>query len=128
MKQVIRIEYTDGYGLFLRCYVNKDLDDIGDRHYSCKKLFPSILDRHKSFNRPNDDGLDLRLDDKIWYCGYKNVEQLQLWITSEELKSIIEYGFRILLLDVNEYQEGRDQIIYTKKNIINSKDISELFK
>ena len=126
MKTIIRIEYIpDGIGIFTTFLSNasikrsiRPLDDF------CVTAFV----RHLNFNCPLQDRLDIRKYGKEWFCAYKSIEQLQKWITPEELKLIISEGYTILMLDVYEYQEGRDQIIYTKESITSYKDITSLFE
>lgn len=53
--------------------------------------------------------------------------QLYQWIYKDEFQLILDEGYKIYLLEVLEYQEGRDQIIYTKQSIVTKVDISSLF-
>lgn len=45
-----------------------------------------------------------------------------------ELKEIVAEGYKILMLEVEEFQVGEKQIIYTKESITSSKLINDLFK
>ena len=120
MKTVIRIEHYDGIGMFR--------SQIGHlRRKTVYDFLPEVGDRHIKFNDPDMDHLDIEKENKTWYCAYKSIEQLQKWILKDEFKILFDRGFRVLLLDVTEYQEGEDQIIYTKESIANSKNISSLF-
>jgi len=129
MRTLIRIEYEDGYGIFFsKLYSTWDCSDEGtQREFYAEKDFNSVCERHRDFNSPDQDGLNTKKDEKAWFCAYKSVEQLQQWITTYELKHIISLGFKVLMLDVSEYQEGKDQIMYTKESIVSLKDISSLF-
>lgn len=125
MKTVIRIEYPeDGIGMFMTYLKNGLKRKIKSIDEFCITAFR----RHFKFNCPIQDGLDAYRDSKEWFCSYKSIEQLQQWIKTNELKRIIKKGYMVLMLDVTEYQEGRDQIIYTKESIKSSKDITSLFK
>ncbi len=125
MIQIIRIEHpSDGYGIFRsKCTEdeqnNKELYDLS----------MSVCDRHgdHKFNTPMNDNIDLWKDNKQWFCAYKTIEQLIEWITLEEIKLIIKHGFSVLLLEVTEYQEGTDQVIFTKGSIQDSRNLNDLF-
>ena len=43
------------------------------------------------------------------------------------IKELIKRDFKVLLLDVTDFQEGEKQIVYTKESILSAKDISQLF-
>lgn len=128
MKTIIRIEYPlDGLGIFTT-YLNKDFDSKKREIRPIDEFCREAYVRHMQFNCPFQDKLNLKKDNKNWFCSYKSIEQLQQWITPEELKTIIKEGYKVFMLDVLEYQEGRDQIIYTKDSIQSSKNITSLFK
>lgn len=126
MKTIIRIEYIpDGIGIFMTFLSGTDIKrDVRPLDKFCA----SAYERHSDFKTPLYDGLDIEKNGKEWFCAYKSIEQLQEWITPEELKLIISEGYTVLMLDVYEYQEGRDQIIYTKESITSYKDITCLFE
>jgi hypothetical protein len=121
MKTVIRIEHSDGWGMFMDRDTNDNTVDF---------ILPELYERHMTFHSPYTDEFkmqEIEFDEK-WFCAYKSIKQLQQWIMKDEFAVLFEYGYKVLLLDVTNYQEGNDQIIYTKGSIINSKDISNLFK
>jgi len=126
IKTIIRIEYPgDGIGIFMTY-----LSD-GETVRNIKPIDEFCINayrRHRNFNTPSEDGLNKYKNNKNWFCAYKSVEQLQQWIKPIELKRIIKKGYIVLMLDVSKYQEGRDQIIYTKESIKSSKNITSLFK
>ena len=105
--------YKHGKSSWAFIIVDKDNNII----YSTSTRWLPISNRHINFNSPEEDRLDIRKDNKLWYCAYKSIEQLQEWIKPKELKDLIANGYVIKLLDVDEYQYGRDQIIYTKQSI-----------
>ena len=120
MKQIVRVEYTDGNGIFWAADEKKN--DI-----VTWENFENLLDRHGSFPTPYTDKLlkgDISEED---FCAFKTIAQLQEWVTEEELKSLASLGFKILLLDVSEAKTGEYQILYKKKNILQTKDITQLF-
>lgn len=86
-----------------------------------------IGDRHREFNTPYRDGLDLERDGKEWFCGYKTIEQMQEWVKKEEAQKLIARYHDALLLEVSEWQEGSHQIIFTRESIQSRKVINELF-
>lgn len=91
------------------------------------KGLKNISPRHRDFNTPDEDGLDVRLYGKEWFCSYKSIEQFQQWVMLDEVRILIKKGFDILLLDVEEYQIGEHQVIFTKQSITSTKVINELF-
>lgn len=124
MKTVIRIEYPlDGIGMFMTYLPNGFKRKIKPLDEFCISAFR----RHYEFNSPIQDGLNRQKDFKKWFCSYKSIEQLQQWLKPDELKKIIKKGYVVLMLDITEYQEGMDQIIYTKESIKSFKDITQLF-
>lgn len=124
MKTVIRIEYPlDGIGMFMTYLPNGFKRKIKPLDEFCISAFR----RHYEFNSPIQDGLNRQKDFKEWFCSYKSIEQLQQWLKPDELKKIIKKGYVVLMLDITEYQEGMDQIIYTKESIKSFKDITQLF-
>lgn len=86
-------------------------------------------DRHNGggFPTPRMEDLDVRKDNKEWFCAYKTIEEFQKWVLSEEVEFFVSIGFRVLLLNVTEYQEGKKQVIFTKESITTSEDITTLF-
>ena len=86
-------------------------------------LFP----RHANFNTPQEDGLNIELEGKEWFCAYKSLEQFEEWVILSEVRVLIENGFDVLLLDVEDFQIGKHQVIFTKQSITSTKIINELF-
>ncbi len=120
--QVLRIEHpSDGYGLFISHVTNT-------REMLENDMMNIIHFKHDAFNTPQEDGLDVELDDKEWFCAYKSVDQFKEWINQEQRAFIIELGFLIYVLEVDEFQEGRDQVIFTKTSIKSKTDITSLFQ
>jgi hypothetical protein len=121
--KILRVEnIQDGYGMFWNFDQNWET-----RYFINNDVFVTISYRHQSFNTPQEDNLNINKDNKQWFCAYKGVDQFQNWVSSEQIKEIVSYGFRVLLLEVGEFQEGEHQVIYTKESIINSEDITQLF-
>ena len=120
--QIIRIEHTDGIGMF-----TDFTDDYKERMQCVWNILPELSNRHKNFNTPEEDNLNLDKNFKDWYCAYKSIEQLQEWVLKDEFKTLFDYGYKVLLIECTNYQIGKDQVIYTKESIKTSKDISSLF-
>jgi hypothetical protein len=124
MRTIVRIEYRGddkseyGSGLFQSGIYNN------------LSNFWEFNDRHMRFPLPFEDtpSLNINKDKKEWFCAFKTMEQMNDWVTKEEVKEFIELDCVVLILDVTEYQEGEHQIIFTKESIIDSKDVTNLFK
>lgn len=122
MKTIIRIEHpTTGNGLF------RADDDYGNAIIWKAYFHSSLSAKHYNFPIPYDDIGIKRDPEENEYCAFKSIEQLKQWIEFDWFNTIIELGFKILLLDVIDCVEGEYQILYKKENIIQSKDISNLF-
>ena len=121
MRTVLRVEHFDGWGMFISYKGDMHRQNVGALGLS------EINERHSNFNTPDEDMLNAYKDDKEWFCAYKSVEQLQKWLTPQEIEILSKNGYKVLMLDVEEYQEGRDQVIFTKESIISSKDVTKLF-
>ena len=115
MTTILRIEHKDGCGIF-RSHVCVNLND-----------FDTFSERHNDFPTPNEDMFILRYVEEDEFCAFKSIEQLQEWVTADEIKQFIKLNCKVLLIDVSECIVGEFQILYKKENIIQTKDISELF-
>lgn len=89
--------------------------------------YSNLCIRHINFNLPEEDGLDLYLGDLEWFCGYKSLEDLSAWINPLELKRLINYGFKVYLIEACNVQEGEDQVIFTKESVVGKRDITASF-
>lgn len=115
IRQIVRVEHTDGTGMF---------KDAFHRRHSVQNILPYLNERHQRFNNPAEDGLGRTDTD---FCAYKSIEHIQKWIMPDEFKVLFENGYSVYLLEVSEYQEGRDNILFKKENVVSKKDISQLF-
>lgn len=116
--QVIRVEHSDGYGMFV------NFTNDGERRDFMNKVPDNINERHGTFKTPQLDGMDM---DDDWFCAYKSVDQFKEWVTKEEVQVLLSLDFKIYLIEVTNFQVGEFQVIYTKDSIVLKKDISELF-
>ena len=118
---IIRIEHPDtGFGMFASKLNNKRL---------CYELsnYSQFSSKHENFPTPSNDSKINRRIKKYEFCAFKSIYQLQKWITKKELKEFISMGFKVYALDVSECIIGKFQIVFEKKNITQSKDITLLF-
>jgi len=115
---VVRIERR-GRGMFRPA--NKNIRRL--------RIMLDIYDQHANgFPTPYlDGGLDMDLDDKEWFCSYKSIETMFEYLTHKQIRFLISKGFKVLLLEVTNYQEGDFQVIYTKDSVVNTTDLTELF-
>lgn len=112
--QVIRLEHpSSGRGIFWEV------------HLVCDNSWDTAwYKRHNKMESARHiDGFN----SSIHFCAYKSIDELQLWLRPEEIRHIISKGFVVLLLEVNEFILGPNQVLYTKESITEQKDISELF-
>lgn len=120
--EVIRIENKDGVGMF-----TGDIDAYDIIPKACERHFSGAFSTLDVFPIPFDEGLDLRKDKKEWFCAFLSLEQLEKLITREEIQTLIEYGYDVKLLSVEEYQQGNCQILYTKESITKETLLNSIF-
>ena len=121
--QILRVEHKiDGKGIF------NSATKSGNPRLFRMKGGVRLNNRHSSkFPVPYlDKGIN-RSPYFYEFCAFKSVEQFQQWVTIDEIKRLIKIGFRVLLLDVKNCLVGEQQVLFEKKNIIKTRDISELF-
>jgi hypothetical protein len=71
------------------------------------------------------DGLNLRKNNKVWFCAYKAKKDLLFWVNLEDLKYVVNtLNMKIFKITVKEYQIGKDQAIYLKESILKKEDIT----
>jgi len=123
MRQILRLEHADGQGIFTSFKPDGDRRD----EYDCTRVecHDDVSMRHESFNNPYMEGI--RFIEGVHFCAYKSVEQFQKWIYSGEFAEYYRNGIKAYLIEVSEYLEGRDQILYEKQYIVSKKDVSQLF-
>lgn len=122
--QCIRIEYKDGYGLFFK-NLFKNHVRLESRPFYAEKDLPELHRRHKeNFLHPMNDGLDVEKDGKEYFCAFKNIDDFRKWVYEDELKKILNLGFKIYQITATDFQEGKHQILYTKESITSKINIS----
>lgn len=123
---VIRVEHTDGNGMFR--------NSIAPVHEVDNYLMQNMWNRHSTWARgggmptPSNDNINIGKDDLDWYCAFRGLEEFNQWVYPEEAKKLIELGYRIYSLEVTNFQIGDKQVVYTKESIIEKNDLSDLFK
>jgi len=136
MKSIIRIEHpSDGIGIFttrnkgerMWKYTSEDhkTNPVCIFDYSPSSIGEFVF-RHRDFPMAEIDCEGFIIDEH--YCAYISVEQVQQWIMPEELNQLIDLGFRIYILDISQWIEGKYQIAYKKEHILQQKDITSLFQ
>lgn len=116
----IRVEDSEGIGIFRSSltfdgYTPKN--DVADR----------IDNAHMRFKTPyNEPKLEDTFSEKH-RCAYRTIVQMNSWLSSCDIQDLKNLGFKIYLLELSDFKEGDFQIIYEPKDIVNKKDISELF-
>lgn len=113
---VVRIE-KDGIGIFR----------TETREHIKSGVTQGVWNRHGSFPTPRLDGIDIDLNNEEWFFAYQSIDQLKGWVMEEELKYFISKGFKVLSLEVGEYQKGLKQVAFTREGIISVQDITTLF-
>ena len=121
MKTLIRIQHNNGKGLF------RALDTKGECILESLHCYEALTYKHWEFPSPLEDNL-LNGISKKEFCAFKSIEQVKQWIEPEWFNEIIKAGFKVLLLDVSDCREGEYQILYKKEDVLQTKDIPELFR
>lgn len=113
MKEIIRIEHIEcGNGIF---------NSINDRLFESKFANNIIHRFEEHFLNPNRDLIKFNQN---YYCAFKSINDLIKWLSIDELKSLVNIGFRIYKIIVKRYKEGNMQIVYTLKSIKQKIDIT----
>lgn len=128
IKTVIRIEHPlDGKGIFLtRVKGRKNEYSWGNFEDLFDYCVDNIGDVHNKHLNMNPASWIPGFTSKH-HCAYPSVEVMKKWINCGEIKQLLSLGFVVLVLDVTDYIETSEQVIYTKESIVSSKDISSLF-
>ena len=106
IKYVYRIESSEGEG----CYTGTGTGDgrnvtWSDRDHSDMVRFPNPMKEMLV-----DNIQDLKRDG--WLCGFKDLNQLQSWVTPCELKRLYKLGYKIKRKRVRDIRIGRRQVIF----------------
>ena len=120
MTTILRVEHHKSGNGILRSR------DKNRKYYSNRPRLRSLIYRHGDFPNPFNDRLlgDVNI---LEFCAFKSIDQFQEWVTKGEIKILISFGFKIYLIDVSEARIGEYQVLYKKENILQSKDITNMF-
>lgn len=128
---IIRIEHpSDGMGLWRSLNTGGWSSKI-DRHSQYFKISkrhsnPSVFPGLHEDDELQYEAKDVDICD--YHFAFKDLAQLEVALTREELKECIEVlGFQVFMLDVTDYYESSYQIVFKKESIVNKKDISSMF-
>jgi hypothetical protein len=122
--QVLRIETDNGIGVFT------------NNSYGAYDIVPEACKRHFSlpenctdipFPLPQMEGLKMNKYDAEWFCAFLSIDQLGKLFLPNEIKTLLGYGYNILLLTVTEYQKGKHQVVFTRDSIVETQNINSLF-
>jgi len=131
-KQIIRIEHSDGKGLF------RSPDETGKTSKLCQhSKLKEIIERHSddtkfpTFFRDYElrsQIQELREDLEDYYFAFHSLEVLNEALTPDELKEAIEVlGFKVYIFEVSLCIESQYQVMFKKEHVVNQKDISFMF-
>jgi hypothetical protein len=132
IRKLIRIEHTDGFGMFRR---KEDRYRLGE----CENTNQMYELHTYNFPTPGrDKGLDLNNlscedYDKFMegkFCAFKTLDQFYQWIVKDELTWLLKnHDFKVITIEINDMSiwEGEYQVLYRKEDIINVEDITSLF-
>lgn len=79
------------------------------------------------FNTPYEDGICTTLMGQEWFCAYKSLEQARKFVLPDEAVVLSNNGYRAYLFEVSQWQEGRDQYMFTREGVVSKIDVTEKF-
>lgn len=62
-------------------------------------------------------------DGKVWYSAGKSKENLRQWFEYKNVLNLVKNGFLLYEMEVSEWQELEMEILYTKKGVVNKKQL-----
>ena len=116
---IVRIEHTDGWGMFRWNTATGDRYTVGD---SAETM--GMYEKHSVRPTPFADGIDRKED---MFCAFETLETFNGLIDKDELKYLFSQGFKVLLITVKKYVRGNYQVCYKKQDVLTTTDISSLF-
>ena len=121
--QIVRVEHKiDGKGIF-RSQTKK-------MFYRFERIakHKNLLQRHVlNFPTPHKDKGIMGSPYSYEFCAFKSIDELQRWVTKEEISNLIKKGFKVLIHDVSKCTIGEYQVLFDKNDIRGTTDVSELF-
>lgn len=121
--QIVRVEHKiDGRGIF------RSRTKGGNCRYERIPKHKNLTIRHVShFPPPHRDKGIMRSPYSYEFCAFKSIDELQRWVTKEEISNLIKKGFKVLVHDVSDCTIGEYQVLFDKDDIRDTTDVSELF-
>jgi len=121
---MIRIQHPDdGYGLF-------HSQVCGNSKIRNVAKLQDMIHRHKTgFPVPwKDKGIGDDFQPGLHLSAFKSIKEISDWIKKDELKLILSMGFRILAIEAKSVLTGEHQYVFKLSNVMNTIDITDLFK
>lgn len=121
--QIVRVEHQiDGKGIF------RSVTEKGFIRANRIPKFNKLHERHRDyFPTPYKDRGIERAPYYYEYCAFKSIDELQKWVTKEELKNLIKKGFNVLIHEVSKCCVGEYQVLYDKEYIVTTLNVNQLF-
>lgn len=126
MQQIIRIEHTDGIGMFRLCDLNYDYRPHSI--YNLRDIETWAEELSQQHERFEILPIDIPDSSDEHFCAYKTIEQLQEWCTNEQIRQLIKAGYSVYLIEVSDCLEGKYQIAYKISDIISKTNMNSLFE
>lgn len=140
MKTLIRVQDSLGTGMFQSgipygqetsksVYSIEKLEDLARRH----REFPNIRDDRTIFNFVKElygeqEIFDIYGTDEFRFrFAFKNLSQFEKWVKREEVKILLDNGYRVYKIEAEEVCESEFQSIFNIDTVINTEDITNLF-
>jgi hypothetical protein len=126
MATIIRIEDGEGLGPF-SSYTLQPMTQLLPgacrRHWDYS---PECEDNH--VKPPDEEGLNIRKDGKEWFCGLKTLGRFNSLFRPEEAKILVDEGYKIYVMTVDDIQQSVNQVLYTLDNVKSKVEITSIFK
>lgn len=123
--KVIRIEYSDGNGIFRARNSNKN------KVIEALPNYKEFVEFHKKFPNPLNSNESVELYENFiplyHFCAFKDRAQMNNWLSAEHLQNVLKLGFKIYEIDVKTALMGNHQVAYKKRDIVNIIDITNEF-
>jgi hypothetical protein len=120
MTTIIRVEHSDGWGMFRYNYDLAKRYVLGDT-----KDTEKMHELHLNRNTPFCDGIRMESD---MFCAFDSLDTFNALVIPKELKWLLNNkDFKVLMLDVTDVISGKHQVCYKKEDVLQTKDISSLF-
>lgn len=127
MSKPIRLEHVDGKGPWhtksLDIYDYPELENYINTH--CYKHYNSFTSG-EGFPTPKHDGLEDYFN-KECMCAYLNLEVFNKWVSKEDIKALINIGFKVYELELGVCFKGLHQVVFREHEVKLKTDITHKF-